>query len=97
MEALSGEAVAYERIGRLPDDARRRLAQEVGEYLAELLSIPVLENFGHVRHDGSELTGDRPSGDPAILTVEEPYNDWPTCLHTGRANSIDMLIRDSRN
>lgn len=95
MEALSGETVAYERVGRLPDDALRRLARELGEYLAELHSIPVLENFGHVRHDGSKLTGDRPSGDPAILTVGEPYNDWPTCLHAYGTREFDRHA-DSR-
>ncbi|MFC6907041.1 phosphotransferase family protein [Halalkalicoccus tibetensis] len=89
MEALAGEAVAYERIGQLEDEALRRLARELGEYLAELHSIPVLENFGHVRHNGPALTGDRPSGDPGILTVNDPYIDWPTCLQAYATRELD--------
>ncbi|USZ68457.1 phosphotransferase [Halorussus salilacus] len=80
MSALPGEEVAYERVGRLADDALERLARETGQYLAELHSVPAVESFGHARHSGPELTGERPAGDPADLTVSEPHDDWPTYL-----------------
>lgn len=52
MRGQRGEDLAYERVGRLEDDALRRLAKETGTYLGELHSVPAVERFGHVRHDG---------------------------------------------
>ncbi|MFP8958268.1 phosphotransferase family protein [Natrialbaceae archaeon A-CW3] len=78
MHARPGEDVAYERVGRLDDDALGRLARETGQYLAELHSLPAVDAFGHVRHDGPELCGEQPDGDPEILTVGKPRAAWPT-------------------
>lgn len=89
MRALPGEDVAYERVGRLADDALRRLARETGEYLAELHSIPAVEAFGHVRHETPELTGGRPGGDPSDLTVGEPREDWPSYLRERVESELD--------
>lgn len=52
----------------------------MGAYLAELHAVPVLFDFGHVRHDAPELAGGRPDGDPADLTVGEPRTEWPGSL-----------------
>ncbi|MFP9192174.1 phosphotransferase family protein [Natronosalvus vescus] len=78
MHALPGEDVAYERVGRLDDDALGRLARETGQYLAELHSVPAVDAFGHVRYDGPQLRGEQPDGDPATLTVGEPRAAWST-------------------
>ena len=80
MSALPGADVAYERVCRLEDDALERLARETGRYLAELHSVPAVDGFGHVRHDGPALVGGRPDGDPEALTVEEPREEWQTYL-----------------
>ncbi|WP_207591339.1 phosphotransferase [Halomontanus rarus] len=80
--ALPGDELAYERVCRLEDDSLRRLARETGEYLGELHSIPIpaVDTFGDVRHDGPELAGERPDGDPATLTVGTPRETWPAFL-----------------
>ena len=95
MDALPGEDVAYEQVGYLEDDALERLARETGEHLGELHSAPGVEQFGHVRHDGPALAGGRPGGDPAVLTVGNPRENWPTYL---RERVDDELERhaDSR-
>lgn len=80
MDARPGTDLAYEHVGRLGDDTLERLARETGESLADLHSVPAVDGFGHVRHDGPELTGERPSGDPATLTVGDPRKDWHTYL-----------------
>ncbi|SDR42721.1 phosphotransferase family protein [Natronobacterium texcoconense] len=80
MRGLPGEDVAYEHVARLEDDALRRLAREMGAYLADLHSVPATEAFGHVRHDGPELAGEQPSSDPTALTVGDPSDDWPAYL-----------------
>jgi len=80
MTALPGDELPYERVCRLGDDALERLARETGAYLGELHSVPGVERFGHVRHDGPELAGERPAGDPATLTVGEPRESWSTYL-----------------
>ncbi|WP_132058400.1 phosphotransferase family protein [Halorussus amylolyticus] len=95
MSALPGEEVAYERVGRFEDDALRRLARETGRYLAELHSVPAVEQFGHVRHCGPDLTSGRPEGDPANLTVGEPHEDWPTYLRARVEHELDRHA-DSR-
>ncbi|WP_254767651.1 phosphotransferase family protein [Salinilacihabitans rarus] len=95
MTALPGEAVAYERVCRLDDDALRRLARETGRYLAELHSVPAVDRFGLVRHDGPELTGERPSGDPRPLTVAGSREEWPSYLREYAARELDRLA-DSR-
>ncbi|UPW01467.1 phosphotransferase [Halorussus gelatinilyticus] len=95
MRALSGEEVAYERVGRLGDDALRRLARETGEYLAQLHSVPAVERFGHVRHDGPALTDEPPEGDPATLTVGDPHEQWPSYLRDYAARELDRHA-DSR-
>jgi aminoglycoside phosphotransferase (APT) family kinase protein len=89
MSVLPGEDVAYERVCRLDDDALRRLARELGEYLAELHAVPAVGRFGHVRHDAPSLAGDRPSGDPATLTVGDPREDWPTYLRDYAAEELE--------
>ena len=73
MRALPGEELAYERVCRLADDVLGRLARELGEHLGELHSIPAVDRFGHVGHDGPELTGGSPGGDPASLAVRAPH------------------------
>lgn len=80
MRALPGAEVPYERVGRFDDDVLRRLAREVGSYLGELHALPAVENFGHVRYGGPELTCEQPSGDPATLSVRNPREDWPSYL-----------------
>lgn len=95
MSALPGEDVAYERVGRLEDDALRRLARQTGSYLAELHSVPAPDSFGHVRHEGPTLTGGRPSGDPADLTVGEPRENWPASLRERVEAELDRHA-DSR-
>lgn len=95
MNALPGQDVAYERVGRLEDDALRQLAKETGKYLAELHSVPAVDSFGHVRHDAPNLTGGRPSGDPENLTVGEPREDWPAYLRERINDELDRHA-DSR-
>lgn len=95
MSALPGENVAYERVCRLEDDVLRRLAQEMGKYLAELHSVPAVDSFGHIRHDAPNLTGGQLSGDPANLTVGEPREDWPTYLRERVNHELDRHT-DSR-
>ena len=95
MSALPGEDVAYERVCRLEDDALGRLARETGKYLAELHTVPAVDSFGHIRHDASELNGERPSGDPANLVVGEPREDWPTYLRERVDDELDRHA-DSR-
>lgn len=80
MRALPGQDVEYERVARLSDDALRQLARDTGTYLGELHSVPAVDGFGHVRHDGPELAGASPDGDPENLTVGDPRDDWPTYL-----------------
>ncbi|MCU4740607.1 phosphotransferase family protein [Natronoglomus mannanivorans] len=82
MRALPGEELAYERVCRLEDDTLGRLARETGEYLGELHSIPIpaVDRFGNVRHDGPELAGGRPDGDPTTLAVGNPRETWPAFL-----------------
>lgn len=95
MEALPGRGVAYERVGRFDDGTLRRLARETGEHLAELHSVPAVERFGHVRHDGPDLTGGRPEGDPSALTVGDPHETWPPALREYAADELDRHA-DSR-
>jgi len=95
MSALPGEEVDYERVGRLEDDVLRRLARETGQYLAELHSVPAVDSFGHFRHSAPELTGGRPEGNPANLTVGEPREDWPTYLGERVDHELDRHA-DSR-
>ncbi|MFC4450834.1 phosphotransferase family protein [Halorussus aquaticus] len=95
MRTLPGEEVAYERVARLGDDALRRLARETGTYLAQLHSVPAVERFGHVRHDGPSLTDEAPEGDPANLTVGDPVEEWPTYLRDYASRELDRHA-DSR-
>lgn len=95
MSALPGEEVAYEGVCRLTDGALRRLSRETGEYLGELHSVPAVDSFGHVRHDGPELAGGQPSGDPANLTVGEPREAWPAYLRERVDRELDRHA-DSR-
>ncbi|MDS0293700.1 phosphotransferase family protein [Halogeometricum luteum] len=95
MDALPGERVAYERVCRLDDGALRRLARETGEQLGELHSVPAVDAFGLVGHDGPPLTGGRPDGDPATLTVEDACEDWPTFLRGYVGRELDRHA-DSR-
>ena len=95
MDALPGEAVAYERVGRLEDHALRRLARETGAYLGELHSVPAVDRFGHVRHDAPAQTGGRPDGDPAALTVGDPRDDWRIALRERVDHELDRHA-DSR-
>ncbi|WP_135853540.1 phosphotransferase family protein [Halorussus salinus] len=95
MRALPGEEVAYERVARLDDDALGRLARETGEYVAQLHAVPAVERFGHVRHDGPELTDEPPGGDPATLTVGDPRDEWPTYLREYASRELDRHA-DSR-
>ncbi len=62
----------------------RRVARETGRHLGALHSVPAVEQFGHVRHDGQALTSARPSGEPANLSVGDPHDTWPA--YTGRRN-----------
>lgn len=78
MQGLPGQSVEYEQVGRFSDDVLRRLARETGAYLGQLHDIPALDGFGHVRHDGPDLAGDSPAGNPGTLTVGELRDDWPT-------------------
>ncbi|WP_049920917.1 phosphotransferase family protein [Halopiger djelfimassiliensis] len=80
MRGLPGDELAYERIGRVDDETLDRLARETGRYLAALHSVPAVDRFGHVRHDGPDLTGGRPVGDPSTLTVGDPHETWPSFL-----------------
>jgi len=95
MTARSGEELPYERVCRLGDGALERLARETGAYLGELHSVPAVERFGHVRRDGTELTGGRPAGDPATLTVGDPRESWPTYLREYVDRELDRHA-DSR-
>lgn len=89
MSALPGEERPYEDVGRLDDDTLTRLAGETGRYLAALHSIPGPDAFGHVRHEGPELAGGRPSGDPAVLTVGTPYGTWQSYLRARVDQALD--------
>ncbi|MFC7212816.1 phosphotransferase family protein [Saliphagus sp. GCM10025334] len=80
MEALPGEALPYEDVCHLEDDALSRLARETGEYLAELHAVPAVERFGHVRRDGPDLAGGRPECEPSALTVGDPRATWSEFL-----------------
>jgi hypothetical protein len=84
MSALPGEELPYEQVTYLDDDRLRRVARETGRHLGALHSVPAVEQFGHVRHDGQALTGARPSGEPANLSVGDPHDTWPA--YTGRRN-----------
>jgi aminoglycoside phosphotransferase (APT) family kinase protein len=94
MTALPGAELPYERVARLDDDALRRLARGTGAHLGELHSVTTFDAFGHVGHDGPALTGERPSGDPATLTVGDP-RDWPTALRDYADRELDRHA-DSR-
>jgi hypothetical protein len=94
-DALPGAELPYEHVSRLEDGPLRRLARETGECLAELHSVPAVDGFGHVRHDGPELSGGRPDGDPAHLTVGTPRDDWPTYLRDRVDRALDRYA-DSR-
>jgi aminoglycoside phosphotransferase (APT) family kinase protein len=89
MGALPGEELPYEQVGRLDDDVLRRLARETGHHLGELHSVPAVDSFGHVRHDGPELAGDRPGGTPANLTVEDPRDEWLPYLRARVDQALD--------
>ncbi|WP_323173038.1 phosphotransferase [Natrialba sp. PRR66] len=89
MRALPGEEVAYERVCRFEDASLRRLARETGEYLAELHAVSAVDRFGHVRHDGPELDGGQPVGDPATLTIGTPREAWPTALRNYADRELD--------
>lgn len=95
MAALPGEALPYEEVCRLDDDRLRRLARETGEYLGQLHSVPAVDGFGHVRHDGPGLTGDRPAGTTDSLTVGDPRETWPTFLREYAERELDRHA-DSR-
>lgn len=95
MTGLPGEELPYEQVARLEDDVLRRLARETGEYLAKLHSVPAVDRFGHVRHDGPELVGDRPTGDPATLTVGDADERWQPYLRD-RVNQALDRHEDSR-
>jgi aminoglycoside phosphotransferase (APT) family kinase protein len=95
MSSLPGEDIAYEHIGQLENDVLRRLAEETGRYLAELHSLPAVDSFGHVRHDGPKLRGGRPGGALSTLTVGDRYEDWPTYLRKRVGHELDRHA-DSR-
>lgn len=76
-------------MGRLADDTLERLARETGAYLAELHSVPAVDGFGHLRHDSPALAGDRPSGDPEVLTVGDPHDNWLTHLGEYAGEELD--------
>jgi aminoglycoside phosphotransferase (APT) family kinase protein len=95
MRALPGSDVDYEHVARFEDDALRRLARQTGDHLAELHSLSPVDRFGHARHDGPELAGERPSGDLDTLTVGDAHDDWPTYLRTRVERELDRHA-DSR-
>lgn len=88
MRALSGGDVDYEHVARLDDGALTRLARQTGAHLGDLHSLSAVGSFGHVRHDGPGLDGERPSGDRSTLTVGDPHDDWPTYLRERVDNEL---------
>lgn len=71
MTAMPGEELSYERVGRLPDDTLRTLAEQVGASLGDLHNIDGLDSFGHVTHSPDQtLAGGQPSGTVRDLTVD---------------------------
>jgi len=95
MEALPGEALPYEEVCRLDDDVLGRLARETGGSLGQLHSVPAVDGFGHVRHDGADRTGDRPAGTVDTLTVGDPRESWPAFLREYAERELDRHA-DSR-
>lgn len=88
MERCPGEELPYEHLAEFDDDAMRRLARDTGRYLGELHDIDV-DGFGHVRHDGPDLDGTVPSGDPAVLRSDERRPDWPSYLRARVEAELD--------
>lgn len=95
MTALPGAALDYERVARLDDDALRRLTRETGRHLAALHTVPAVEAFGTVRHDGPTLAGPAPDGDPATLTVADPHEEWASALRSYAETELDRLADSS--
>jgi aminoglycoside phosphotransferase (APT) family kinase protein len=89
MSAVPGEELPYEQVAYLDDERLRRVARETGRHLGALHSVPAVEQFGHVRHDGSVLTGEPPSGNPATLTVGDAHESWPAYLRARVEEGLD--------
>jgi aminoglycoside phosphotransferase (APT) family kinase protein len=89
MGALPGEELPYEQVAYMDDEQLERLATETGRYLGALHSVDAVDQFGHVRHDGPTLTGERPSGEPATLTVGDAHDTWPAYLRERVEQALD--------
>jgi aminoglycoside phosphotransferase (APT) family kinase protein len=86
---LPGEELPYEQVAYLDDDRLHRIARETGRHLGTLHSVPAVEQFGHVRHDGPVCSGERPSGTPATLTVGDAHESWPAYLRARIEQALD--------
>jgi aminoglycoside phosphotransferase (APT) family kinase protein len=94
MEGCPGEELPYEHLAAFDDDAMGRLARDTGRHLGALHGIGI-DGFGHVRHDGPELAGAAPSGDPGVLRADDSRPEWPPYFRV-RAEAELHGTEDSR-
>lgn len=79
--SMTGDDVAYEEVGWIPDGDLRTVARQVGAYLGELHQVDAIHSFEHVGYDTSRrLTGGRPAGTVEELTVVDGVDSWPAFL-----------------
>ena len=95
MEELPGEPVPMAEVGSLPDSTLRQVTHETGRYLGQLHEVDAgLETFGkgidYVRGD-EPLRGERPSTDPARLTMPDGYANWTDQLRAWFEADLELL------
>lgn len=94
MEAMPGDHLPEAIDTRLPAEARRRFAREMGRALGQLHDLPVdLEEYGWgVGYEpAGTLHGERPSGDPGRVVVEEGHQQWLRALREDCESVLEQL------
>jgi len=92
MESVSGESLRNSEIGSVSDERLRIIAEQTGEYLAQLHDIDAVDRFGRVGWDrSSPLHGKRPSGEPTDLEIVNGFDSWPEWFSQWTEKNIDNL------
>lgn len=91
MSALEGRTIQESGVATLTDTELRTVAEQMGRYLAELHSLPVVDAFGFLTNDGPIAQGDRPARDFESIQVAEPFDSWREMLHWRFENALKAL------
>ena len=90
MEALDGRMVLPWEAGELCEEIVEQIAFQVGQYLAELHALDIVDSFGGFgRTYSTPLTGPIPSSAYDEIAVEDPYPSWMALLREWAETTLE--------